>query len=89
MSSVDDCVNKLGYIQSGGEQMPPQNIPLQHKNSLDLINVFFLRGHLIISETQVQGGSSESHLQEKSHFKGMLCIYQIEGWCSCETLFYQ
>ena len=79
MSSVDDCVSKLGYIQSEGEQMLPQNIPLQHENSLDLINVFFFRGHMIISETQFQDGSSESHLQEKSHFKGILCIYQIEG----------
>ena len=79
MSLVDDCVSKLGYIQSEGEQMLPQNIPLQHENSLDLINTFFLRGHMIISETQVQDGSSELHLQEKSHFKGVLCIYQIEG----------
>ena len=31
---------------------------------------------------------AESHLQEKSHFKGILCIYQIEGWQSCETLFF-
>jgi len=45
MSSVDACVSKLGYIQSEGEQMLPQNIPLQHENSLDLINVFFKRTH--------------------------------------------
>ena len=32
MSSVDDCVNKLGYIQSEEEQMLPQNIPLQQEN---------------------------------------------------------
>jgi len=34
MSSIDDCVSKLGYIQSEGEQMQPQNTPLQHENSV-------------------------------------------------------
>ena len=33
MSSIDDCVSKLGYIQSEGEQMQPQNTLLQHENS--------------------------------------------------------
>ena len=34
MSSIDDCVSKLGYIQSEGEQIQPQNTPLQHENSV-------------------------------------------------------
>ena len=44
MSSVDDSVNKWGYIQSEGEQMLPQNIPPQHENQLDPINFYFFRG---------------------------------------------
>ena len=32
MSSVDDSVNKWGYMQSEGEQMLPQNIPPQHED---------------------------------------------------------
>ena len=43
MSSVDDCVSKLGYIQSEGEHMLPQNIPLQHENLLDIIILFFFK----------------------------------------------
>ena len=32
---------------------------------------------MITSEAQVQDGSSESHLQEKSHFKGILCTHVV------------
>ena len=66
MSSVDDSVNKWGHIQSEGEQMLPQNIPPQHENQLDPINFYFFRGHMIISETQVQDSSSVSHIYQRN-----------------------
>ena len=53
MFSIDDCVRKLGYIQTEGKQMLPENTPFQHENYLDLI-FFFLRGHMIVSETQIK-----------------------------------
>ena len=88
MSSVDDYLNKSGYIQSEGEQMLPQYILLHHENQLDLSNFFFLRGHILILETQVQDGSSVSHIYQRNLISKESWVYTMQKDDSPVKLFF-
>ena len=60
-------IESVGYIQTEGEQMLPQNASLQHENYLNLI--FFLEDEWLFLKLESRWLFCESHLQEKSHFK--------------------